>query len=77
MQRIFTRVLNKSAFPDVNNTSNQVETKELITAVLSNRCMAAAASHCKSIADTSDLWIWSFCRNITFLTPLIFRGKRI
>lgn len=70
MQRIFTGVLNKSAFPDVNNTSNQVEIKELNT-------MAAAAPHCKSIADSSNLWIWSFCRNITFLTPLIFRGKRI
>lgn len=75
MQRIFTGVLNKSAFPDVNNTSNQVETKEL--AVPSDRCMAAAAPHCKSMADSSNLWIWSFCRNITFLTPLIFRGKRI
>ncbi|CAG10427.1 unnamed protein product [Tetraodon nigroviridis] len=30
--------------------------------------MAAAALHCKSIVGTSDLWIWSFCKNITFLT---------
>lgn len=77
IQRIFTSVLNKSTFPEVNNASNKVEIKELITAVLSNSCAAAAALHCKSIVDKSDLWIWSFCKNITFLTPLIFRGKRI
>lgn len=34
IQRIFTSVLNKSTFFEVDNKSNQVETNELITPVV-------------------------------------------
>lgn len=34
IQQIFTGVLNKSTFPEVNNESNEVETNELITPAL-------------------------------------------